>query len=130
MSLHFDYRPYCLFYSPNKHKSKNYFCERCLHGYSRLDLLEEHKPNSNGSGGPAVKVEMPEEGANGFRFQNYHKQMNAPFVIYADFEALTTKLEGQSRIQSRVTLKTRSFTRYTITVILSYGAMVRQIIRY
>ena len=37
---------------------------------------------------------MPEEGKNKLKFQNYHKQMPVPFVIYADFESLTTKIEG------------------------------------
>ena len=38
---------------------------------------------------------MPEAGNNDkITFQNYHKQFPAPFVIYADFEALTTKIEG------------------------------------
>ncbi|KAK3790228.1 hypothetical protein RRG08_027443 [Elysia crispata] len=27
-------------------------------------------------------------------FQNHHKQLPAPYIIYADFEALTTKVEG------------------------------------
>ena len=37
---------------------------------------------------------MPEEGKNKFTFQNHNKQLPAPFIIYADFEALTTKVEG------------------------------------
>ena len=36
---------------------------------------------------------MPEEGEN-MTFQNWHKQQPAPFIIYADFEAPTTKNEG------------------------------------
>ena len=37
---------------------------------------------------------MPEKGKNKLTFQNHHKQLPAPFIIYADFEALTTKVEG------------------------------------
>ena len=37
---------------------------------------------------------MPSAGENKLTFQNHHKQFPAPFVIYADFEALTTKIEG------------------------------------
>ena len=36
---------------------------------------------------------MPEEGTK-LTFQNWHKQLSAPYVIYADFEALTTKIDG------------------------------------
>ena len=37
---------------------------------------------------------MPEEGKNKLTFQNHHQQLPAPYIIYADFEALTTKVEG------------------------------------
>ena len=40
---------------------------------------------------------MPVEGKKELSFQNYHKQMKVPFVIYADLEALTTKIEGPER---------------------------------
>ena len=36
---------------------------------------------------------MPAEGSM-VQFQNYHKQMPALFVIYADFEAITEKVSG------------------------------------
>ncbi|KAK3707294.1 hypothetical protein QZH41_004240 [Actinostola sp. cb2023] len=83
-----------LLYDQSKHRERKYFCERCLHGYSREDLLEAHRPECRGIGQTAVRVEMPEEGKNKLTFQNYHKQMPAPYIIYADFEALTTKVEG------------------------------------
>jgi len=31
---------------------------------------------------------MPEEGKNILKFANHHKQMRAPFIMYADFEAM------------------------------------------
>ena len=37
---------------------------------------------------------MPEKGKNNLTFQNHYKQLPAPFIIYADFEALTTKIGG------------------------------------
>ena len=37
---------------------------------------------------------MPEEGKNKLAFQNHLKQLSALFIVYADFEALTTKVEG------------------------------------
>ena len=42
----------------------------------------------------AIRMEMPEEGKNKLAFQNLHKQLPAPYIIYADFEALTAKIEG------------------------------------
>ena len=35
---------------------------------------------------------MPKEGST-VKFENYHKQQPVPFVIYADFEAITEKIE-------------------------------------
>ena len=82
-----------LLHDQSKHKERKYFCERCLHGYTREDLLEAHKPECRGIGQTAVRVEMP-EGKNKLAFLNHHKQLPAPYIIYADFEALTTKVEG------------------------------------
>ena len=78
----------------SKHRERKHFCERCLHGYSRKDLLEANKPDCPGIGQTAVRVEMPSAGENKLTFQSHHKQFPAPFVIYADFEALTTRIEG------------------------------------
>lgn len=83
-----------LLYDQSRHKGRKHFCERCLHAYAREDLLEAHKPECCGIGGTAVRVEMPEEGKNKLSFQNYHKQMPAPYIIYADLEALVNKIEG------------------------------------
>ena len=84
-----------LIYDRSKHRERKHFCERCLHGYSREDLLESHRPECRGIIQTAVRVEMPEEGKNKVALQNHHKQLPAPFIIYAGFEALTTKTEGR-----------------------------------
>lgn len=83
-----------LLYDQTKHRERKHFCERCLHGYCREELLEAHRPLCHGIGQTAVRVDMPEEGKNKLTYQNHHKQLPAPYVIYADFEALTTKIEG------------------------------------
>ena len=83
-----------LLYDQSKHKDRKHFCEPCLYGYTRADLLEAHKTECRGIGQTAVRVEMPEEGKNELAFQNHHKQLPAPYIIYADFVALTTKVEG------------------------------------
>ena len=83
-----------LLYDRSKHKERKHFCERCLHGYTREDLLEAHKPECRGLGQTAVRVEMPEEGKNKLTFQDHHKQLPAPYIIYVYFEALTAKIEG------------------------------------
>ena len=39
-------------------------------------------------------VKLPEKGSHILKYENFHKQQPAPFVIYADFEALTEKVHG------------------------------------
>ena len=83
-----------LLHDQNKYNGRKHFCEHCLHGYTREDLLKAHKPQCQEIGQTAIRVEMQEEGKNKLAFQNHHKQLPAPYIIYADFEALTTKVEG------------------------------------
>ena len=37
---------------------------------------------------------MPEKGDNILKYNNFHRQQAVPFVIYADFEAITEKIQG------------------------------------
>ena len=83
-----------LLYDQTKHKERKFFCERCLHGYTREDLLEKHKPECQGNGERAIRIDMPKPENSILEFKNWHKQMKVPFVIYADFESIVKKIEG------------------------------------
>ena len=76
----------------NKDRNAKHYCMLCLTGFTRADLLEKHKKYCNGVNGRPTSIEMPEEGKNTVAFQNHHKKMKAPYVIYADFEALIRKI--------------------------------------
>ena len=41
----------------------------------------------------AQAINMPKQGENILKFNNFHKQLPVPFVIYADFEADWNRLE-------------------------------------
>ena len=60
-------------YIQSKNKHRKYFYERCLHGYSREDLLAAHVQECKGIAETAVKVEMPEKCKNILSFKNHHK---------------------------------------------------------
>ena len=90
-------RESALLYDQSKNGNAKHYCMMCLTGFSRADLLENHKKYCNGVNGRPTRIEMPEEGKNILAFQNYHKQMKAPYVIYADFEALVKKIPGCER---------------------------------
>ena len=79
-------------YNQTKHKERKHFCMHCLQGFSREDVLTEHIPNCIAINGEQA-IKMPEEGDEVF-FKNHHKQLPAPFVIYADFEAITEKVDS------------------------------------
>ena len=79
-------------YNQTKHEHRKHFCMRCLQCFSREDVLTEHIPNCIAING-VQGVKMPEEGDE-VHFRNHHKQLPVPFVIYADFEAITEKVDS------------------------------------
>ena len=84
-----------LLYDQTKNRNAKHYCMMCLTGFSRADLLENHKKYCNGVNGRPTRIEMPEEGKNTLSFRNHHKQMKVPYVIYADIEALIRKILGR-----------------------------------
>ena len=79
-------------YSFNKHKEKKYFCLRCLHCCSSARVLEDHKQDCLLINGTQA-IKMPVAGSKIY-FKNHKTMLPAPFVIYADFEAITEKIDG------------------------------------
>ena len=74
-----------LLYDQNRHNESKHFCKRCLHGYSRRELLERHKPECKGLLKSPTRTDMPKQGENKMTFKNFYKQMKAPYVVYAVF---------------------------------------------
>ena len=76
-----------------KHKCAVYFCKRCLNHFSKPEKLNDHieicKEKS------ACKIEVPKPGEI-IEFKNHKKSLRVPFVIYADFEAVTEKIDSAS----------------------------------
>ena len=75
-----------------KHQHRKHFCMFCVQCFRTNEILAKHKSNCMIINGEQT-ITMPEEGST-VQFQNYHKQTPAPFVIYADFEAITEKVSG------------------------------------
>ena len=82
-----------LLYYQTKHEHRKHFCKRCLHGFTRQDLLEKHTPDCRGVNQASVAIEMPEPGKR-ITFYNCRKQLKAPYIIYADFESIIRKIQG------------------------------------
>ena len=65
----------------------------CLQCFSSERILTNHKENCIQVNGQQA-INMPDVGNNTLKFENFHKQLPVPFVIYADFEAITEKVQG------------------------------------
>ena len=80
-------------YNQTKHKERKHFCMHCLQCFSSERVLNHHKNNCIQVNGIQA-VNMPTKDNNILKFNNFHKQQQVPFVIYADFEAITEKISG------------------------------------
>ena len=73
------------------HNEKKHFCMYCLQHFSSERILNDHKENCiiiNGTQG----IKMPTIGEK-IEFTNFQNNLPVPFVIFADFEAITEKMD-------------------------------------
>ena len=80
-------------YNQLKHKKRKHCCMYCLQCFSSERVLANHVNNCLTIKG-AQAINMPKQGENILKFNNFHKQLPVPFVICADFEAITKKVQG------------------------------------
>ena len=74
-----------------KHKCKQYFCNDCLQGFTQELSRDGHY--SYCIDNETVRVEMPNKGLT-VEFYNGQNQFKAPFMMYADFEAILAPIQG------------------------------------
>ena len=65
----------------------------CLQCFSSESILVKHNNNCLTINGKQA-IDMPKQGDNILKFNNFHKQLPVPFVIYTDFVAITKKVQG------------------------------------
>ena len=65
----------------------------CLQCFKSESTLTKHVDNCLTINGKQA-INMPKEGENILKFNNFHKRQAVPFVIYADFEAIMNKVQG------------------------------------
>ena len=83
----------------NNHQHKRYFCYRCLNSFKSEKSLNKHTEYCQNN--EEVKIEMPmikdDEGKflgpEYIYFKNHYKKQRVPFVVYADFECFTEKID-------------------------------------
>jgi len=69
-------------------KNKNVFCRNCLCGFYRKSTLQSHIKICESF--EAQKLSLPENLE--INFSSYEKTFKSPFVLYCDFECITSKL--------------------------------------
>ena len=90
-----------LMFKFTKHKGSKHFCMYCLKNFYSKESLAKHQKDCIIINGVQA-IELPEpyidrhgqERIPSVYFHNYHKQLPAPFVIYADFEGITEKMSS------------------------------------
>ena len=75
----------------SKDGHKKFFCYRCLHGFTRLDLLSNHQELCQGNE-PQREV-LPYKDPI-LKFTNIRRQLKAPFAVYADAETILKTVES------------------------------------
>ncbi|XP_046811879.1 uncharacterized protein LOC124421113, partial [Lucilia cuprina] len=80
-----------------KHCRKVYICNTCLIHFHNEAVLVKHKEECN-----KMVTRMPDPGDNILNFKNFKKQMDVPFVVYADFECIleSTNVQNSSNVKS------------------------------
>ena len=83
-----------LLYSQQHSEGHHYhYCVRCLQGFSSQAVFQKHRTLCRGVSSRPTRIDMPEKDKNTLKFQNYQRQMKAPYVIYADFESIIEKYD-------------------------------------
>ena len=79
-------------FNQTKDKERKHFCMYCLQCFSSEQVLTNHKKLCIQINGEQA-IKMPGKGSK-VKFTNFNKQLLVPFVMYADFKALTEKVQG------------------------------------
>ena len=90
----------------SKHEHKNYICWNCLNTFYDKEKFQYHRDQCKEN--KSQNIVMPKKGSV-VKFKNYKNTSWFPFVVYADIESLTTKIETPDiNPESSYTIKTQS----------------------
>ena len=112
--------------------NRRFYCRRCLHGFTKRDMLTEHKTYCTKFN--FQKVTYPKEGENDIlEFKDFHKLSRVPFVIYADFECYAKKIDiCHPNPEHTSTTQTTKFEAcgYSYVVVCSNGKYTKSPVAY
>ena len=56
----------------DKQKAATYYCDRCLHGFTKEELLNDHIEDCKGIDKSSMRIEMSKKGKDKMYFKNHH----------------------------------------------------------
>ena len=110
-------------YNQSKHKEGKHFCMYCLQCFSSIEILDAHRNDCIVINGKQA-IKMPNEDENRVEFINHRKQIPVPFIIYADFEAITKKNKKSEVNESKDNSNISYIKAYQTHVDCGYGYKV------
>ena len=87
----------------SKYGGRTHFCDRCLYGFTKEDLLIKHKEDCYGINKNSTRIQMPTEGKSHIKSKSYQNQMPVPYVVYADFESIIKPKTEKAGDKSEIT---------------------------
>ncbi|XP_020608918.1 uncharacterized protein LOC110047502 [Orbicella faveolata] len=91
----------------SNHNGTRHFCYRCLNSFHSEKSLKEHKEYCDNNEGVKPEMPMVKDDKGEFlepkfiTFNNFHKKQRVPFVVYADFECFTEKIDTCQPIDNK-----------------------------
>jgi hypothetical protein len=91
-----------LLHSTTKDKNKKHFCLNCFHNFETEESLQQHRDVClEVNGVQAVKLPPP---GTKIRFKNHNNIVEAPFIIYADFESSLSPDRARTGLEPKTIL--------------------------
>jgi hypothetical protein len=75
-----------------KMNHKRFYCDYCLHGFTRVDLLQKHIVVCKEF--DCQRTTLPSEEDKWLYYKEHAKELRVPFVVYCDFECILERLSG------------------------------------
>ena len=111
-----------LFNDINNSHIKKHFCYRCLHHFTKEDLLIKHNNDYPKCVSEPARIIYPSKEDAFINFKNIYNKFRAPFIIYADFESCLQEYDDNDTTTStkKVQLQTANSCCYYIVSTFDY----------
>ena len=123
-----DFNRLC--FDQNKHHGKTFFCTRCITPHCSERTLKEHQIYCRGVDTPPCHAFFPEKSEDGtnptIKFKNIQHMMKAPYVVYADTEAIIKPTTSPNTDSNTVHTSTHIPCSFSYVVVRSDGKVISE----